>query len=114
MAISAFYIHKRSVDQVLHRLTTLRRKSSKDKSIVSDEDVYKFAEYRKGIEADESRMEWFRVSSSVPNLGLPNDWLNQESVQAISNSVDDHLNLIPSGLQPLRTDQTDGIHTHTH
>lgn len=123
MAISAFYIHKRSVDQVLHRLNKLRRKSSrfetiayKDNSVGSDEDVFRFKKYNKGVEVDESSLEWCRVSSSVPNVGLPNEWLSQDSVQTVSNSMensmlnsmDDQLDLIPPGLPPLRTDHTDG------
>ncbi|KAK1381291.1 AMP deaminase [Heracleum sosnowskyi] len=113
MAISAFYIHKRSVDQVLHRLNKLRRKSSRldtfttnENKFVSDADVYKFAEYSRGIEVDESSVEWYRVSSSVPNVGSPNEWLNQDSINSMSNSME--INLIPSGLPPLRTDHTDG------
>lgn len=119
MAISAFYIHKRSVDQVLLKLT--RRKSSRIQNstnndnnlVVSNTDAYKFRD--EIDEIDESSVEWFRVSSSVPNVGLPNEWLNQDSVNTVSNSIsnmsnlmDDQLDLIPSGLPPLRTDHTDG------
>lgn len=118
MAISAFYIHKRSVDQVLLKLSKLRRKSSRFENftnnynnnnlIVSDTDSYKFRD-----EIGE-RLELCRVSSSVPNVGLPNEWLNQDSVQTVSNSIlnsmvmDNQLDLIASGLPPLRTDHTDG------
>ncbi|WOH13542.1 hypothetical protein DCAR_0833052 [Daucus carota subsp. sativus] len=111
MAISAFYIHKRSVDQVLHRLTKLRRNSPRldpvahnENSVVSDLEVDTLPEYT-GM--DESGGEWYRVSSSVPNVGLPNEWMDRDSV-AVSNSMEDQLNLIPSGLPPLRTDQNDG------
>ncbi|KAL8106243.1 hypothetical protein AgCh_029869 [Apium graveolens] len=119
MAISAFYIHKRSVDQVLHRLTKLRRKTSRSENSTNNNnndnlfvsDTNNIYNYNTGIEVDESGVEWYRVSSSVPNVGLPNEWLNQEnSVSNLSNSMllDDQLDLIASGLPPLRTDHTDG------
>lgn len=112
MAISAFYIHKRSVDQVLHRLSKLRRKSINDTDrnlfVCDDKDTYKFSECRTGIEIDESGVDWYRVSSSVPNVGLPNEWLNQDSINSMSGLVDNQLDFIPSGLPPLRTDQNDG------
>lgn len=113
MAISAFYIHKRSVDQVLDRLIKLRRKSSPsaadDKtSFVSDDDSERFYAYDREIDADESTMNGHRVSSSMPDVLLPNEWLNKDSHQALSTSLDNQLNLIPSGLPPLRTDQRDG------
>lgn len=113
MAISAFYIHKRSVDQVLDRLIKLRRKSSpsaadEKTSFVSDDDSERFYAHDREIDADESTMNWHRVSSSMPDVLLPNEWLNKDSHQALSTSLDNQLNLIASGLPPLRTDQRDG------
>lgn len=98
MAISAFYIHKRSVDQVLDRLIKLRRKSSP--SPADDANVPE-------IEADERTMNWHGVSSSTADTAVPNtDYSNP----AVSSLLNNQLNFIPNDFPPLRTaDQTDGI-----
>ncbi|KAK9277530.1 hypothetical protein L1049_007074 [Liquidambar formosana] len=140
MAISAFYIHRRSVDQVLQRLIEIRRKSPSnhddrrfDSEDYNDEEVLEEDQDEEGYSSDgevteqkmwrqslprsfnENTLRAYRVSSSLPNAFLSNRWVDEEAKfdpprrfgpQAFSSSLD-KLNLIPSGLPPLRTAQRD-------
>ncbi|KAL2543061.1 AMP deaminase [Abeliophyllum distichum] len=121
MAISAFYIHKRSVDQVLDRLLNLRRHQYISDSDAEDSD---YAERNMNVniwrrkskllnsfdkndydndnkEEEEEEVRNYRVSCSMPNVMLmKNEWNNEDSL--------DNIDLIPSNLPALRTDQRDG------
>ncbi|XP_043724850.1 probable AMP deaminase isoform X2 [Telopea speciosissima] len=118
MAISAFYIHKRSVDQVLDRLIELRKCPSnarpqtfdteedegqdeqEDEDVASDIDIDRRF-WRQGVSSS------YRVSSSMPNALLANDWMNEGSKFTQPASFD-KLNLIPSGLPSLQTARRHG------
>lgn len=134
MALSAFYIHKRSVDQVLDRFIKLRRRdATDDRSFISesagedesyvdgeidtDRNIWRHGELSKSLDQNAVNY-YYRASSSLPNVGLSHEWLHEESNtsrpirfenQALSTSFDNNLNLIPSGLPQLRTDQRDGM-----
>lgn len=132
MAISAFYIHKRSVDQVLDRFIKLRRKSPPDdhRSFVSesggeddsygrgpsacdgeietDRSIWRHGELSKALDQN-AIINYYRASSSLPNVGLSHEWIDEEAnTISIATSLD-KLSLIPSGLPPLRTAQKDGM-----
>ncbi|XP_028094944.1 AMP deaminase-like isoform X1 [Camellia sinensis] len=127
MAISAFYIHKRTVDQVLDRLIKLRRRCPSSATAVAADDQLFASEDDGGgsyfvsdgeIEIDRNTarsldenvlLSSYRVSSSMPNVGLSNQWFDDDEAkcyqlmrsgnQALSNSWDKS-NLIPSSLPP--------------
>ncbi|KAL6983553.1 AMP deaminase [Sarracenia purpurea var. burkii] len=146
MAISAFYLHKRSVDQVLDRLIKLRRQypssspadadiDAGDRLFISEDDGGEALDggggyfgTDGGIEIDRDKrrhgsarllddngLSCYRVSSSMPNVGLSNEWLDDDvnghqpmrfGIRASLNSLD-KLNLIPFGLPPLDTARKD-------
>ncbi|KAA8529476.1 hypothetical protein F0562_033725 [Nyssa sinensis] len=132
MAISAFYIHKRSVDQVVERLIKIRRKYPPPTTVIDDAD-HQFTsedEYQKdgtfdgsddeeididrnmwsmSRSLDENILNCYRVSSSMPNVYLSNEWLDEDAKFDLPMpSSLDQLNLIPSALQPLQTTGKDG------
>ncbi|KAL5761882.1 hypothetical protein ACOSP7_018146 [Xanthoceras sorbifolium] len=131
MAISAFYIHKRTVDQVLDRLIEIRRKhplnsqnhlddeeeeenereENSEGEFGSDGDAIMEQQNRVSRSLDDGVLRRYRISSSLPNF-LGNDWLEEDAkfdeavrvrAQKCSASSLDKLNLIPSGLPPLQT-----------
>lgn len=149
MAISAFYFHKRSVDQVLNRLIEIRRNrplnaanheedeeeeeddeddeeeaeeeidgngggSGSDEEMVIDRKMWS-RDLSKSL--DENLLRGYRISSSLPNVAPGNDFLDNHKLdqpmglRAKSYAAPslDKLNLIPSGLPPLRLDQRDGM-----
>jgi AMP deaminase len=128
MAISAFYFHKRSVDQVLQRLIEIRRnrfvideEEEEVEEVVEEEE--RNGEGGSGSDGemvinrslsrslDENVLRSFRSSSSLPNVAPRNDWLDEDHKldQPIGCASSlDKLNLIPSGLPPLRLEQRDG------
>lgn len=143
MAISAFYFHKRSVDQVLNRLIEIRRNrplnavnnhedeeeegeeaeeeidgdggSGSDEEMVIDRKMWS-RDISKSL--DENSLRGYRISSSLPNVAPGNDLLDEnhkfdQPMRARAKSYAatslDKLNLIPSGLPPLRFDQRDGM-----
>ncbi|PRQ41288.1 putative AMP deaminase [Rosa chinensis] len=143
MAVSAFYIHKRSVDQVIDRLIEIRRKPppSRVRSEAADDDEEEedYIEEEDGQQQqlhrgfgsdrdtvidrkttpsrsfDEKSIHSYRISSSLPNADMRSGRLIDEDAKfdPLSNyraprfsSSADRLNFIPSGLPPLRTDQT--------
>lgn len=123
MAISAFYIHKRSVDQVIDRLIKLRRRP--DRSYVDHED---FSGYEDGdIDADDRNYldddddddgggDYVRnnyaygMSCSLPNVGLANEWPSENVSKPVSfGSLE---KLVSDNLPPLRMNQRQGEHHH--
>ena len=142
MAISAFYFHKRSVDQVLNRLIEIRRNRPLN-SVNNHEDEEEDGEAAEEIDGDggsgsdeemvidrkmwsrdisksldENSLRGYRISSSLPNVAPGNDLLDEnhkfdQPMRARAKSYAatslDKLNLIPSGLPPLRFDQRDGM-----
>ncbi|XP_022891590.1 probable AMP deaminase [Olea europaea var. sylvestris] len=117
MAISAFYIHKRSVDQVLDRLLNLRRHQYVSDSDAEDSDC---AERKMNVNIwrrknkllnsfdkndcdnnEEEDVGNYTVSCSMPNVMVTKNELNNEDSF-------DKIDLIPSNLPPLQTDRRDG------
>nr|XP_023883532.1 AMP deaminase-like isoform X1 [Quercus suber] len=142
MAISAFYFHKRSVDQVLNRLIEIRHNrplnavnnhedeeegeeaeeeiggdggSGSDEEMVIDRKMWS-RDLSKSL--DDNSLRGYRISSSLPNAAPGNDLLDENhkfdqpmrprAKSFVAPSLD-KLNLIPSGLPPLRLDQRDGL-----
>ncbi|XP_009590592.1 probable AMP deaminase [Nicotiana tomentosiformis] len=133
MAISAFYLHKRSVDEVLERLVKLRRKrhhtfsasdsETEDFGIYEDDEidnvstrnVYSSNLSKEPIDNadddddcyDDNVLRSYRVSSSMPNVRVSNQWMDEESsfdrtVQCAdkkpsSNSVENPSLILSSG-----------------
>lgn len=150
MAISAFYIHRRSVDKLLQRLIEVRRRPPRNTNnrFVGDDETDEEAEEEAGDDGrygsdgdvatgrkmwarslsrslDDKMMRCCRMSSSMPNVALRNNWQDEDpkfdqpllgfSGQVCASSLD-KLNLIPSGLPPLRMDQRSGedrFHVHS-
>ncbi|XP_052172872.1 probable AMP deaminase isoform X2 [Diospyros lotus] len=123
-AISAFYIHKRTVDQVLDRLINLRQRylhsaaasaSADDHSLHSHDDGGGggYLESNGEIDIDWSKLRYghanenvlsaYRVSSSSPNVGLPNEWVDAAGGNRAPSASCDDLNLISSDLPPIHT-----------
>ncbi|XP_058194280.1 probable AMP deaminase isoform X1 [Rhododendron vialii] len=128
MAISAFFIHKRSVDQVLDRLLKLRTATQRhppsfsssaaaeDPSLASEDDeeieIAVDEEEIEEVATDDDVLSRYRVSSSMPNVALSNHWFDDRPTEfgnrAAASASWDKLNLIPSGLPPLHTARKDG------
>ncbi|CAH1414273.1 unnamed protein product [Lactuca virosa] len=122
MAISAFYIHKRSVDQVIDRLIKLRRRP--DRLLTDHED---FSGYEDGdIDTDDRvyldddddddgddyvrNTHAYGMSCSLPNVGLANEWTSENASKPVSfGSLE---KLISDNLPPLRMNQRQGDHHH--
>ncbi|KAI4328370.1 hypothetical protein L6164_020728 [Bauhinia variegata] len=135
MALSAFYIHKRSVDQVLHRLIEIRREPSRgsggrdelkgeeeqyDDEDDDDDDLRGLSSYGDARilskSVDENLLRSYRISSSLPNVASRTGWFDEDpkfdqsvgyAAQGRSSSLE-NLQFVPSGLPPLRTDRRDG------
>ncbi|XP_073035512.1 AMP deaminase-like isoform X2 [Primulina eburnea] len=127
MAISAFYIHKRSVDQVLDRLIYLRRRHLNSQT-PSDEEEFESPDFNDSsnglnfFQHVENLSSSFhneegnhgracKVSSSVPNVSVSKDeWINEESgahtQSAVSRSLD-KIGSILSYFPPPGTEQKD-------
>ncbi|XP_057777088.1 AMP deaminase-like isoform X2 [Salvia miltiorrhiza] len=134
MAISAFYIHKRSVDQVLDRLINIRHR--RHHHLLSDDEHCEFSDFDENSETDRNVILWtsrnkvlsssedhikdgesdavrdYRVSSSMPNYSiLKNEHGGEEAGTAVyptlPNSLD-KIDSISSNLPPVRTGQRDG------
>ncbi|KAL8035646.1 hypothetical protein ABFX02_12G111100 [Erythranthe guttata] len=136
MAISAFYIHKRSVDQVLDRLLNLRR-SRRHRQLPDDEEL-EFSDYNENAETDNNVSIWrsnnklsgsfddriddsgevrdYRVSSSIPAASIPKSNRSVEAGNVSSSAANsdslDNVHLISSDLPPVRIDQRDGEEKH--
>ncbi|XP_060214505.1 probable AMP deaminase [Lycium barbarum] len=114
MAISAFYLHKRSVDQVLDKLIKLRQRKRQDDdadgdynlSMQDDDEIHENITTTRNFvyvdnidddddDDDSNVLRSYRLlSSSMPNVTVSNEWMNNER-QPSSNSVE-KLNSIPS------------------
>ncbi|KAH9773675.1 AMP deaminase [Citrus sinensis] len=137
MAISAFYIHKRAVDQVLDRLVEIRRKHPQksdthfeeeegeeedgdteegdfEEDFGSDGDAImrQQSQSRLSRSLEDSTLRRYGISSSLPNVSVRNDWLEEDAkfdeairvrAQNCSASSLDKLNFIPTGLPSLQT-----------
>ncbi|XP_021292923.1 probable AMP deaminase [Herrania umbratica] len=103
MAISAFYIHKRSVDHVIDRLIEIRRVRRPRSRVISDEEEENeeevdYEEEEEEVEEGEKggslehktsvsksfdeKMEMlrsYRISSSMPNVVLRNEWFEEDA-----------------------------------
>ncbi|KAL8533930.1 hypothetical protein ACS0TY_010092 [Phlomoides rotata] len=132
MAISAFYIHKRSVDQVLDRLLNIRNRRHLQQ--LSDDEECDLSDFNENAETDKNVIIWkseskslssedgqnkdgysdeardYRVSSSMPNASSPkNEWRSEESGADIRISYSlGKIDSIPTNIPPHRTDQRDG------
>ncbi|KAJ0635773.1 putative AMP deaminase [Helianthus annuus] len=125
MAISAFYIHKRSVDQVIDRLIKLRRRPYSDHEEFSgfeDIDDIDDTNFVDELGDDSAAGDYlmsnnnnnnnnnhaFGMSCSLPNVGLNNDWVGKPvSFGSLEKLVSDNL-------PPLRMNQRQGEHHHDH
>lgn len=142
MAISAFYLHKRSVDEVLERLIQLRRRrrhsfptsdsepeaepepepedfdfNEDDIENISNRNVYggSLSTLIDNVDDDydDNVLGSYRVSSSMPNFRVSNEWMNADSSfdrtdkKLMSNSVE-KLNLIPSSSSSPRNKSKSG------
>ncbi|KAH6756362.1 AMP deaminase [Perilla frutescens var. hirtella] len=134
MAISAFYIHKRSVDQVLDRLLNIRRR--RHHLLPSDDEHCEYSDFDEASETDRSVIVWRSknkllssseyhdkdgesdavrdcgVSSSMPNSSaLKNDRGGDEAGIAVNSILSyslSKIDSISSDLPPVRTDQRNG------
>ncbi|OVA12017.1 Adenosine/AMP deaminase domain [Macleaya cordata] len=101
MAISAFYIHKRSVDQILERLIELHSEIER-----------RLRNQRFSRSLDNHGAFRYRMSSSLPNVALmaSGEEVNLDHPIRFSQSSSSfsNLNSIPLGLPPLQTTQRDG------
>ncbi|CAA0834717.1 AMP deaminase [Striga hermonthica] len=129
MAISAFYIHKRSVDQVLDRLLNLRRRR-RCHSLSEDEELdisycIENAQTDNNVNIWRSKTRFlndpidrdnedrygdeamnYRVSSSVPSVSVRRtEWVGEEAGISVPLDKDE---LISSDLPQIRTGQRDG------
>ena len=129
MAISAFYVHKCSVDQVLNRLIDMRRRGP---AKVDDHDGGERGDCSDSeTEVETDRKMWGRIPSrslgmaaqcssrtsfSLPNAVLDSSWFNEDTdfdppkpyIQDFSACHFDKLNSIPPGLPSLQTASKDG------
>ncbi|KAI3714247.1 hypothetical protein L1987_72844 [Smallanthus sonchifolius] len=122
MAISAFYIHKRSVDQVIDRLIKLRHRPDRRHPDTDDFTGYEDGDIgtddRNYLDDDEDdgggdyvmNNHAFGMSCSLPNVGLANEWMNERaSNRASFGSLE---KLVSDNLPPLRLNQRQGEHHH--
>ncbi|ESW25852.1 hypothetical protein PHAVU_003G070600 [Phaseolus vulgaris] len=126
MAISAFYMHRRTVDHVLHRLVELRRKplaASEDDSHDDDDDRSGFGDDDGGMDTDADPKDYrrtfsrsvddtsnvlrsYRFSSSMPNVVSAADWLHEDTKNRASSL--ENLQFAQLGLPSNRTGSTNG------
>ncbi|OIW02119.1 hypothetical protein TanjilG_26659 [Lupinus angustifolius] len=128
MALSAFYIHRRTVDQVLHRLIDIRRRRVNrqvdNQSSYNDDDddgdrlgfdldggeaVTDLRRYPGSLD-DNAVIRNSRSASSLPNVVVSSrtGWFEEEEEEEDEPrhraSSLDNLNFFPSGIPPLPTD----------
>ncbi|XP_051146127.1 probable AMP deaminase isoform X2 [Andrographis paniculata] len=131
MALSAFYIHKRSVDQVFNRLIKLRHRARRQ---FTDDEEVDFSDWN--ADNDKSVNVWrsnntvlnlnsfddgnedgygqeavdYRVSSSMPNVTVLKNERKESGFSRTSEMPDSsgETELIPTDLPPARTDYRDG------
>ncbi|XP_051146129.1 AMP deaminase-like isoform X4 [Andrographis paniculata] len=130
MALSAFYIHKRSVDQVFNRLIKLRHRARRQ---FTDDEEVDFSDWN--ADNDKSVNVWrsnntvlnlnsfddgnedgygqeavdYRVSSSMPNVTVLKNERKESGFSRTSEMPDSsgETELIPTDLPPARTDYRD-------
>ncbi|KAL2344466.1 hypothetical protein Fmac_005751 [Flemingia macrophylla] len=127
MAISAFYIHRRTVDQVLHRLVELRRAppvisddddddddavdagyGPDDGEVEADPDLRNYSRtLSRSIDDNNSNvLRSYRISSSMPNVVSATDWFQEDPKN--HSSSHENLQFVPLGLPSLRSVSTNG------
>lgn len=130
MAISAFYIHRRTVDHVLHRILEIRRappvsnteEASSDEEENYDDDLseldgeemetvtdsrnYHGALSRSVDENSMNLLRNYRVSSSMPDVVSATEWFRDHPTNRSSSH--DNLNSVPIGLPSLRMSSKHG------
>ena len=131
MALSAFFIHRRTVDHVLHRLVELRRKplaTSSDDSDDDDDDRTGFGDDNGDTETDADLRSYrgalsmsvddssnvlrsYRISSSMPNVVSATDWIREDAKNRASSL--ENLQFVPSGLPSLRTGSNNGVNINS-
>lgn len=93
MAISAFFIHKRSVQHVLQRLIEIRRHRLMDAEEEEEDELIDAGNQGFGMEVDEeeeSSILCYGIPSSDPNVngGLSDDWVEGDDSPKIIGSLD--------------------------
>jgi len=131
MAISAFYMHRRTVDHVLHRLVEIRRKplaASDDDSEDDDDDLSGLGDDDGGTDKDADPRNYFRTfsksmddtsnvlrsyrfSSSMPNVVSAADWFPEDTKNRASSF--ENLQFAPLGLPSNRTGSTNGLNVNS-
>lgn len=126
MALSAFYIHRRTVDHVLHRLVEIRRAppaatDGEDGPDDEDDDMSGFdpdggetetdtdvrnypGSLSRSVDDNMNLLRNYRISSSMPNVVSATDWFPKSRA-----SSHDNLKSVPLGLPSLRMRSTNGI-----
>ncbi|VFQ61235.1 unnamed protein product [Cuscuta campestris] len=136
MAISAFYIHKRSVDQALDRIINLLRRQPpfpsaesvpesgseteevidillNDRNFHSRHNLSETAPVQNGAvyHCGDKVLRKYRVSSSMPNTGLSNQWIDGDANSDGPLETTEMMELntqAPSDLPSLRTNRPEG------
>lgn len=93
MAISAFFIHKRSVQHVLQRLIEIRRHRLMDAEEEEEDELIGAGNQGFGMEVDEEEegsILCYGIPSSDPNVnvGLSDDWVEGDDSPKIIGSLD--------------------------
>ncbi|KAG4924273.1 hypothetical protein JHK87_049813 [Glycine soja] len=112
MALSAFYIHRHTVDHVLHRLVELRRKplatsddEDDDGEAETDADLRNYlGALSRSVDDSSNVLRSYRISSSMPNVVSATDWFGEDA----KTSSLENLQFVPSGLPSLRTGSKNG------
>ncbi|VFQ95219.1 unnamed protein product [Cuscuta campestris] len=135
MAISAFYIHKRSVDQALDRIINLLRRQPpfpsaesvpesgseteevidilNDRNFHSRHNLSETAAVQNGVvyHCGDKVLMKYRVSSSMPNTGLSNQWIDGDANSDGPLEATEMMELntpAPSDLPSLRMNHPEG------
>ncbi|XP_004509928.1 probable AMP deaminase [Cicer arietinum] len=128
MAISAFYIHRRTVDHVLHRIIEIRR-APPPSPITEEEDYDEEENYdddlsgfdggetetetdsrnyngtlSRSVDENMNLLKTYRISSSMPDVVSATEWFRDHPKNRSSSH--DNLNSVPLGLPSLRMSST--------
>lgn len=131
MAISAFYIHRRTVDHVLHRIIEIRR-APPPSPITEEEDYDEEENYdddlsgfdggetetetdsrnyngtlSRSVDENMNLLKTYRISSSMPDVVSATEWFRDHPKNRSSSH--DNLNSVPLGLPSLRMSSTHGV-----
>lgn len=112
MAISAFYIHRRTVDHVLHRLVEIRRappSASEEDGADDDDERSGFGpdggetdtdtdvrNLSRSVDENLNLLRSYRISSSMPNVASLADWFREDPRNRASSL--DNFQSVPLGL----------------